>query len=131
MESEFDRKVALLLEQDPRFTAEAYYFISEAVAFTVSRLSARRHVSAAELLDGIREFAAVKFGAVSSQVLASWGMIKEDDAGAVVYLLIGAGLLRASESDSPEDFATGRVLVPGIPVIRTVRRKSDKLPFID
>ena len=131
MESEFDRKAAMLAEQHPRFAIDAYYFISEAVAYTVSRLSARRHVSAAELLDGIREFASAKFGVVASNVLARWGMIKEDDAGTVVYLLIGAGLLRASEDDSPEDFATGNMLFPVVPVIRCVRRKSDKLPFID
>ena len=68
----------MLAEQDPRFAIDAYYFISEAVAYTVSRLSARRHVSAAELLDGIREFASAKFGVVASNVLARWGMIKED-----------------------------------------------------
>ncbi len=131
MESEFIRKVALLEAKDPRFTRDAYTFVSEAVSFTVSRLAAHRHVSAAELLDGIRDFAIGRFGAVASAVLAGWGMEKEDDAGAVVYLLIGAGLLRASESDSPDDFKTGLPLFPGLPVIRKVRRKSDKLPFID
>ena len=131
MESEFTRKVALLEAQDPRFAGEAYSFISEAVTFTVSRLSAHRHVSAAELLDGIREFAIARFGAVASAVLSSWGMEKEDDAGAVVYLLIGVGLLRASENDSPDDFKTGLPLMPVLSPIRSVRRKSDKLPFID
>ncbi|MBR7121076.1 MAG: hypothetical protein IKC94_02410 [Lentisphaeria bacterium] len=131
MESEFSRKVALLKAQDPRFTGEAYHFIADAVTFTVSRLTAHRHVSAAELLDGIRDFAVSRFGAVAAPVLTSWGMEKEDDAGAVVYLLIGAGLLRASENDSPDDFKTGRPLMPGMPLIRSVRRKTDKLPFID
>ncbi|MBO5668176.1 MAG: hypothetical protein J6S43_03530 [Lentisphaeria bacterium] len=131
MESEFDRKVALLMARDPRFAGEAYYFISEAVAFTVSKLKSRRHVSAVELLDGIRQFAVTKYGAVAAEVMKHWGMVKEDDAGEVVYLLIGAGLLRASESDSPDDFRTGKLLIPAAPVIRCVRRKSDKLPFID
>lgn len=130
MESEFDRKLAMLLAREDRFPADAYHFISEAVAFTVSHLDKRRHVTAAELLDGIREFALEKFGAVAVPVMSSWGIVKEDDAGTVVYLLIGAGLLRASEDDSPEDFQTGRELFPDRPAIRAVRRKSDQLPFI-
>ena len=130
MESEFDRKVALLIARDPSFSAEAYSFVSDAVAFTVSKLDKHRHVSAAELLDGIRLFAYEKFGAVASFVLSSWGMNKEDDAGRVVYLLISVGLLRASEDDSPEEFKTGVPLFPAVPAIRVVRRKSDHLPFI-
>ena len=130
MESEFDRKVAVLVAREPAFAAEAYSFISDAVAFTVSKLDEHRHVSAAELLDGIRAFALEKFGAVASSVLASWGMNKEDDAGKVVYLLISVGLLRASEDDSPEEFKTGAALIPSAPAIRVVRRKSDQLPFI-
>ena len=131
MESEFERKIAMIAAREPRFDIESYGFISEAVAFTVSRLARKRHVSAAELLDGVREFAAVKFGAVASQVLASWGMTHESHVGEIVYLLIGGGLLRESEDDSPEDFNTGRPLFPQLPRIRTVRRKSDQLPFID
>ena len=131
MESEFDRKVALLAAREPRFNAEVYGFISEAVAFTVSKLARKRHVSAAELLDGIREFGTARFGVVASQVLASWGLTHESQAGEIVYLLIGVGLLRASEDDSPEEFQTGKSLFPAIPVIRSVRRKSDILPFIN
>lgn len=131
MESDFDRKVSLLLAREPRFPADAYYFISEAVAFTVARLEKHRHVSAAELLDGIRLFAEEKFGAVARSVLSNWGMHKEDDAGKVVYLLISVGLLRASEDDSPEEFQTGKNLFQAVPVIRSVRRKSDILPFIN
>ena len=131
MESEFDRKIVQLSERDLRYTRDAYYFTSEAVAYAVSLLPERRHVTAAELLDGIRDFAVKKFGAVAALVLADWGIKKEDDAGAVVYLMIEAGLLRASEDDSPEEFKTGNPLFPSLPVIRAVRRKSDKLPFID
>ena len=131
MESEFDRKLNILLSREKRFPRDAYLFISEAVGYTVSQLAVRRHVSAAELLDGIRNFAVVRFGAVAGSVLKNWGMSAEDDVGTVVYLLIGAGLLRASEGDSPEDFRTGNPLIPEEPPVRIVRRKSDKLPFID
>ncbi|MBQ4329963.1 MAG: hypothetical protein IJC27_09585 [Lentisphaeria bacterium] len=130
MESDFERKIALLAAREPAFPAEAFMFVSDAVEFTVSRLDRHRHVSAAELLDGMRLFAVKEYGAVASAVLESWGLKKEDDAGKVVYLLIGAGLLRASEDDSPDEFITGAPLVPPPPPIRVVRRKSDNLPFI-
>lgn len=131
MESEFDRKVASIIARDSRFDRGAYGFVSAAVEFTVSELPERRHVSAAELLEGIRKFAVRSYGAVAANVLASWGLRREDDVGTVVYLMIEVGLLRGSEEDSPEDFRTGRALMPGAPVIRSVRRKSDKLPIID
>ena len=131
METEFDRKLSQLLIQEKRFPEDAYRFVSDAVAYTVSQLTARRHVSAAELLDGIRGFAVSEYGAVAGAVMSGWGLKREDDVGTVVYLLIDAGLLRASENDSPADFCTGDPLIPEVPVLREVSRQSDKLPFID
>lgn len=131
METEFDRKVSVLLERDPRYASEAYYFVAEAVNFTVRRKKGQGHVSAVQLLDGIRDFSREKFGAAGEAVLDSWGLKKCSDAGEVVYLLIGVGLLKASEDDRREDFDTGEVLFPKRPQIRSVRRKSDVLPFID
>ena len=131
METDFRRKVAMLLMQDPRYSEEAYEFISSAVTYTVSKCEKHRHVSGAELLDGIRELAVGQFGVLAKNVLAKWGLIMEEDAGNIVYLLIGAGLLGESEEDSPDDFKTGRTLFPETPVVRSPRRKSDKLPFLD
>ena len=131
MESEFDRKVDQLLKKESAFSSEAYYFMSEAVNFTVDKHQRQGHVSAAELLCGIREFAGKKFGIVAEEVLASWGMISEADAGKVVFLLIGVGLLRASEDDSPEDFNTGNPLFSSPETFDFSGRKKDSLPFID
>lgn len=131
MESEFDRKVAPLLNREPRYSKDAYAFVAEAVSFSVANLPVRGHVSASELLDGIRAFAHSKFGAVSREVLISWGLEKEDDVGNVVYLLISVDLLSESEDDSQEEFNTGCDLYPKAPVIRSVRRKGDDLPYID
>ena len=131
METEFDRKVSALLTKEPRYRSEAYYFVAEAVNFTVDKHLRQGHVSAAELLDGIREFAVQKFGVVACNVLESWGLHHEIDAGNVVYLLIGAGMLRASDDDSPEDFNTGNELFVRPKQLKTVRAATDNLPFID
>ena len=42
-----------VLKRDPRFQPNAYYFIFEALEFTLSRLNARRHVTGKELLEGL------------------------------------------------------------------------------
>ena len=131
METEFDRKVAALLNKEPRYRSEAYYFVAEAVNFTVDKHQRQGHVSAAELLDGIREFAAQKFGVVAVNVLESWGMRHEVDAGNIVYLLIGSGLLRASEDDSPEDFNTGNELFVHQKPVKSVRAAQETPPYID
>lgn len=131
METEFDRKILQLLSHEPRYSSEAYYFIAEAVNFTVDKQQRQGHVSAAELLCGVREFAIRQYGVVAVNVLSSWGMHQESDVGNVVYLLIGAGLLKASEDDSPEDFDTGNELFYRQEPLKTVRIKKDTLPFID
>ena len=131
MESDFDRKVALLLAKDYRYNVKAYRFVAEAVTYTVARCEKHRHVSGHELLDGVRELAAERFGRVADLVLSEWGLQQDDDVGEVVYLLIGVGLLGESEDDSPEDFKTGENIFSELPAIRNVRRKSDKLPVID
>ena len=74
------------------------------MTFTVSRLQKHRHVSALELLKGAGELAQQEYGAVARQVMQEFGLFRASDVGKVVYLLIGAGLLSASDDDDPEDF---------------------------
>ena len=97
-------KIAEILRHESAYAAEAYEFVGAAVAFTVAQLESHRHVSAAELLKGVRDFAAREFGVVARSVLGEWGLFTASDVGKVVYLMIGAGLLSASPEDSPQDF---------------------------
>ena len=101
---DFDAGVAAILEDVSVYAPEAYRFVADSVTYTVSKLPAHRHVSAEELLIGARDYAADEFGAVSGAVLENWGIKEAADVGRIVYLLIGVGLLSASEDDSPEDF---------------------------
>ena len=104
MQSDIETKIAQLVEKEPAYTADAYHFVSKAVTFTVSRLQKHRHVSALELLKGTGELAVQEYGAVARQVLNEYGLCRASDVGKVVYLLIGAGILSASDDDDPEDF---------------------------
>ena len=102
--NDLDQCIGRLLSKDARYTPEAYCFVSEAVNYTVAKLDAHRHVSALELLEGAKAFAAGKYGVVSDLVLESWGLKTAKDLGQVVYLLIGEGILSASPDDDIEDF---------------------------
>ena len=111
----------------PNYSAESYQFVSDAVAYTVGKLSAHRHISALELLEGIREFAFLEFGAVAPQVLGSFGLRCARNVGEVVYLLISVKLLSDSPEDSPEDFNVNFPWEEELPPAP----KCTNLPFID
>jgi uncharacterized repeat protein (TIGR04138 family) len=75
-----------------------------AVEYTISLLSEPRHVSAAELLGGVRLYAMEEFGPMAKQVFNYWGVASTEDFGNIVYNLIDQGLLSRTEEDRLEDF---------------------------
>ncbi len=96
-----------ILKRDPRYPAEAYFFIREALAHTVRRLNKPRHISGQELLDGIREYALTEFGPLTKRVLSEWGINECIDFGNIVFNLVSEGLLGKTDNDSIDDFANG------------------------
>ena len=96
-----------ITEKDPRYAAEAYRFVRDALEYTVSRLDAPRHVSGQELLEGIREYALEQFGPIARRVLEEWGIRTCLDFGHIVFNMVEAGLLAKREEDSLEDFRGG------------------------
>lgn len=102
--TEFHNIIQSLLADEPRYAELAYRFVADAVGFTVERLAAHRHVSARELLEGIRDYSQKEYGVLAPDVLSQWGLHSAEDIGNVVYLMIGAGLLSASPEDDPRDF---------------------------
>ncbi len=104
IDSEIKTKIRMIIESDPRYREEAYEFVLKAVERTISELPEPRHVSAWELLDGIREFAIEKFGPMAKEVFNFWGVRTTDDFGFIVYNLIDCDLLKKSDEDRLEDF---------------------------
>lgn len=97
--------------RDPRYSADAYYFLREALDFTVTTLNKPRqgpekdrHISGRELLDGIRRYAIQEFGPMSLSVLKSWGVTTTADFGEIVFNLVESGKLGKTENDRKEDF---------------------------
>ncbi|MBQ9087278.1 MAG: hypothetical protein IJY46_00705 [Lentisphaeria bacterium] len=111
---EFDSKIAVLLEQETAYTADAYRFVADAVTYTVGNLPEHRHVTALELLKGARELAIKNYGAVACEVMREFGLHTASDVGKVVYLLISINLLSASEDDDLTDFDIDFAPVPAL-----------------
>lgn len=108
----FIEAVAKIHNEDKRFAPEAYFFIREALDFTLQLFSKpasgpERHVSAGELLNGIQKFALKEFGPVAFRVLNTWGIYKCRDFGAIVFNLVDQGILGKNENDSIADFNNG------------------------
>lgn len=96
-----------ILVDDPRYDVEAYSFVLDAVDFTLRKLKMPRHVTASELLEGIRNFAIKSFGPMTKTVLENWGIRSCEDFGEIVFHLVSLGLMSKRDSDSKADFKGG------------------------
>jgi uncharacterized repeat protein (TIGR04138 family) len=93
-----------LRERNPRFEGRAYLFVLSSLHHVMSRLDAPRHISGAELAQGVRSLAIDRFGPLARTVLEHWGVHCTDDVGEIVFALVDAGILITQEGDRPEDF---------------------------
>lgn len=98
------RKIEKLMEDNQQYKFEAYSFVMAALHSTVGRLKKARHITGAELLKGIREYALEQFGPLSRTVLNYWGIYETIDFGRIVFALVEAGILRKQPEDKLEDF---------------------------
>jgi uncharacterized repeat protein (TIGR04138 family) len=116
----FEEGVQQIVAKDSRYEADAYEFLREALDFTQKSLGRNtektraregaaaseigHHVSGQQLLAGIREFAAQRYGPMTMMVFESWGVKRTDDFGEIVFNMVGEGLLGKTDNDSREDF---------------------------
>ena len=124
-----------LLEHDARYDREAYLFLKEALEFTVkqkrkSRTSDVRHVTPAELIDGVRLYALREFGPMVPTVFDYWRVKTCADVGEMVFNLIHAGVFGKNETDSIEDFQNGfdfreAFVEPFLPLAKRSSRSSE------
>ncbi|MFV1958015.1 MAG: Minf_1886 family protein [Planctomycetota bacterium] len=102
---EKDQTILAIVQQDPRYRAEAYEFVFEALDYTLKhREGPARHVSGGEIMESVRRLALEQFGFLARGVLAQWGIHRTDDFGEIVFNLIEADLLQKTANDSREDF---------------------------
>lgn len=93
-----------LERRNPRFARSAYLFILTALQRCMERLDAPRHVSGAELAEGVRELALERYGPLARTVLEHWGIHSTGDIGDLVFLMVENGVLIKQPHDTREDF---------------------------
>lgn len=120
---DLEASVRAICDRDGRFRPEAYHFLlaaldhtagaSPAAAPPADALAAARgampapppsNVTGRALLEGFRDQALERFGALAREVLRTWGITKTADVGAVVFNLVESGLLQKTATDSPADY---------------------------
>jgi uncharacterized repeat protein (TIGR04138 family) len=108
-----EEKIQNVRRRDRRFSRHAYYFVLDALDWTMSELGREqlvgeeRHVGGRELLLGIKEYASTQFGPMAALVFERWGVRRSADFGEIVFNLIDAELLSRRPSDSRLDFVDG------------------------
>jgi uncharacterized repeat protein (TIGR04138 family) len=110
--SSFEEAIELIITSDGRYSFEAYVFVREALDHTVRSLKKPpmgpdKHISAKELLEGIRQYALGDLGPVAKTVLNTWGLNSTDDFGEIVFQLVENGVLSKQDSDTQDDFKDG------------------------
>ena len=104
MKNDIRNKINSILATEKKYAFHAYPFIADAVPYTVKSLAKDRHVTALELINGVKNFAITTYGPLAPKVLAYWGITQPKDIGKIVYLLISVNILSASPDDDPNDF---------------------------
>ncbi|MEI7953962.1 MAG: Minf_1886 family protein, partial [Verrucomicrobiota bacterium] len=107
---QFEQAVAAILQRDKRFDPHAYFFLKDALDFTLKRIAEAnggqaRHVSGPELVAGLRDLALEQFGPMAATLMNEWGVRQCGDIGDMVFHLIEEQIFGKQESDRPEDFS--------------------------
>ncbi|MES2476031.1 MAG: Minf_1886 family protein [Verrucomicrobiota bacterium] len=107
---QFEQSVVSILKRDKRFDPHAYFFLKDALDFTLKRIAdanggQARHVSGPELLEGYRDYALEQFGPMASTLMTEWSIRKCQDVGDMVFHLIEEQVFGKQESDKKEDFS--------------------------
>ena len=109
-----------LIDKDPRYPIEAYYFVREALAFAADSMElgtdpglpgyeeevnrTDRHLTGQQLCEAIRQFALNQFGYMAQVVLQSWNIHDTSGFGDIVYNMIGIGMMKKSAHDRRSHF---------------------------
>lgn len=110
---DFSEVIRTIRKDDPRYERGAYYFLRQALDYSLKELHKRgkldrtNHLSGQQLLEGIREYALDQYGPMARTVLEHWGIKNCRDFGNIVFNLVECRVLGKTDQDSPEDFDHG------------------------
>ncbi|MFO0839648.1 MAG: Minf_1886 family protein [Phycisphaerae bacterium] len=95
---------------DGRYAPEAYEFLHRGLMHSTQMVygeqppEGARHVSGAQLCQGLRDLAIRQWGPLALDVLQRWGVRRTRDFGEMVFLLVSVGFLGKQDEDRIEDF---------------------------
>ncbi len=110
---DFNEVINAIRRDDPRYARGAYYFLRQALDFSINEmrkkgeLSDSSHLTGQQLLEGIRLFALDQYGPMVRSVLEYWGVKNCRDFGNIVFNLVECQVLGKTDDDCPEDFDDG------------------------
>ena len=93
-----------------KFHPHAYLFITDALNEAQTALGRDHqsetsgHVSARELLNGVRSLGQRRFGMMTTAVFRFWGITSTGDVGRIVFELIELGEMKKTDNDQFGDF---------------------------
>ena len=110
---DFNEVIRTIRKDDPRYARGAYYFLRQALDYSLKELDKRgeldelKHLSGQQLLEGIRLYAIEQYGPMARSVFEHWGISECRDFGNIVFNLVDSRVLGKTDKDNPEDFAKG------------------------
>ena len=110
---DFNEVIHTIRKDDPRYARGAYYFLRQALDFSLKKLhksgdlDKSNHLTGQQLLDGIRLYAIDQYGPMVRPVLKHWGIRECRDFGNIVFNLVECEVLGKTDQDSVEDFSGG------------------------
>lgn len=115
--SEHQVDLKSILAKAGGYAPEAYRFISDGLAHTVSTVHGEDlvrqsealdddslHVSGQQLCLGLRDYALQRYGLLARTVFRKWNIHTTEDFGRIVFALVDSGLMRKTDDDTLEDF---------------------------
>ncbi len=114
-----------IVNQDPRYPVEAYWFVREALAYAADsmelgshayndpdcdaetathRARRERHLTGQQLCEAIRRYALNQYGYMAKVVLNNWKIEETGCFGDIVYNMISVGIMKKSSRDKRSHF---------------------------
>jgi len=111
-------RIEALAARERRYAPDAYHFVFQALDFVLEHedraLRRRgevacpdRHITANQLLAGLRAYALEQYGPLARLVLVRWGILRTEDFGEIVFDLVEDRLLNKQDCDRKSDFRNG------------------------
>ena len=127
--SETRRKINEFCQHSGKFHPDAYEFITACVIEQINNLEQIRHLSAEELLGGLKKQLQQKFGFLAGNVLDLWNIRSSADIGEIVFDLIHINILSAADDDKISDFDINFDLID--PATPSNHKHFPEIPQID